>query len=111
MVTRFLEVYVAYPIYSLRTIDDECPKRSSYTRVLSHFRFISLSNKCVYHLIFDTWLLVHLRQKRWHLEAVWRFEGDWRTQPQHRDVEIVRRAALHQPNIATSPGLNQRDFF
>ena len=112
MVTRFLEVYLAYPIYSLRTIADEYPKRSLYTCFLSHFRFISLSNKCVYHLIFDTWLLMNLRRKRWHLEVVWRFEEeDWRTQPQHRDVEIVQRAALHQANVATSSGLNQRDFF
>ena len=35
-----------------------------------------------------------------HLEAVWRCEeGDWRTQPQRRDVEVVRRAALHQPTL------------
>ena len=33
---------------------DKCLKHSSYTRVLSHFRFISISNKCVYCLIFDT---------------------------------------------------------
>ena len=52
--------------------------------------------------------------------GIWRLCGDLNkeigepslniTMSQHSDVEFVRRAALHQPNITTSPGLGQLEF-
>ena len=52
---------------------DECPKHSSYTRVYSRFRFISSSNKCVYHCISDTRFFLYILSEN---DDIWKLCGD-----------------------------------
>ena len=96
---------------------DECPKNSSYTHVLSCFRFISYSNKCGYHFISYFSASCVFQGKRWHLEVVGRLgEEDWRAQRQCRDVKIRQCGIFisltsRRCKVVTLSGLNQQDFF